>query len=87
MQETFYKTFGACYPTTVANLRLFEFNSFKSSYIHYQFAVGGYSSDVSGGYSNRAYLMRCDVGALGSSGCGSLVWIRIANLNYAREGE
>ena len=49
--------------------------------------MGGYSSDVSGGYSNRAYLMRCDVGALGSSGCGSLVWIRIANLNYAREGE
>ena len=31
--------------------------------------------------------MRCDVGSLGSSDCGSLVWIEVANMNVAREGE
>ena len=50
------------------------------------FAMGGYSNELAGGYSNRAYIMRCDVGALGSSGCGSLVWIRVSNMNVAREG-
>ena len=52
-----------------------------------QFAVGGYSNEVTGGYSNRAYIMRCEVGALGSNNCGNLVWVRVANMNVPREGK
>merc|ERR1712027_22755 len=39
-----------------------------------------------GGYSNRAYIMRCEVGALGSENCGNLVWVRMANMKVPREG-
>ena len=52
-----------------------------------QFAVGGYSNEVLGGYSNRAYIMRCEVGALGSENCGNLVWVRMANMKVPREGK
>ena len=60
--------------------------SLQTGKTDFLFAMGGYSNELTGGYSNRAYIMRCDVGALGSSGCGSLVWIRVSNMNVAREG-
>ena len=54
---------------------------------NYQFAVGGHSNEVDGGYSNRAYVMRCDVASLAGGECGKLVWIRLADMNVAREGK
>ena len=63
-------------------------NLWKRVSIHnYQIAVGGYSNEVLGGYSNRAYIMRCEVGALGSENCGNLVWVRMANMKVPREGK
>ena len=54
---------------------------------NYQIAVGGYSNEILDGYSNRAYIMRCEVGALGSNNCGNLVWVRISNMKVPREGK
>ena len=51
-----------------------------------QFAVGGYS----GGYSCRAFLLRCQLGVsdttFGSSGCGGLVWDEAPSMRTCREG-
>ena len=58
------------------------------SILFLQFAVGGYSS---GGYSCRAFLLRCRLGisdtTFGSSGCGGLVWDEAPSMRTCREGQ